>query len=415
VVRDAALAVLIAVACALLDAPGVAKASVVGPDGGWWDHQRLLWWTATCLAGCAVALRRVWPLPMLALAIVSLAVTAGVVLPVLNADLSVLILLYTVAARYERAVSLSALAVLLLLTAGWSLHGPLLSRPAPTLPDPLSTAFAMPGRQLPGVVSIRGEAWITGWTSLFVIGSALLAAWAIGAGARNRRAYLDQFQARAHDLERDRDRQAQLAVAAERARISRELHDVVAHGLSVIVVQAQGGAAALDARPADTRAALAAIVRTGRESLTDVRRVLASVGVEDAWHPRPGLGQLPALLDQVREAGTAVSLTVDGEPATLPSTVDLAGYRIIQEALTNTMKHGGAGATAAVTVGYREAAVEIEVTDTGRGMVRPEGGGNGLRGMTERARLLGGTLAIGPAPGGGFRVRAILPILDGHP
>jgi signal transduction histidine kinase len=299
----------------------------------------------------------------------------------------------------------------------WCLHSVVFSGPAPPMPDASAIASTAPDRQPHSVMAVRGGkgVWIPGWTSLFLIGSGLLAAWAIGAGARNRRAYMDQFRARAQDLERDRHRQAELAVAAERARISRELHDVVAHGLSVIVLQAQGGAAALEVRPRDTQTALEAIVRTGRESLTELRRVLAVVGVDDAWHPRPGLAHLSILLDQVRLAGTPVELRITGAPAPLPSTVDFTAYRIVQEALTNTMKHGGKGTTAEVTLEYLSTVLDIDVADTGRSPRRPgDGGGNGLRGMAERVRLLGGALATGPVPDGGFRVHAVLPIEDGH-
>jgi signal transduction histidine kinase len=193
------------------------------------------------------------------------------------------------------------------------------------------------------------------------------------------------------------------------------MHDVVAHGLSLIVIQAQGADAALDNRPADTRSALRAIVRTGRDSLADMRRVLAALGeVEDAWHPQPGLAQLPGLLEQVRTAGTEVRLRVAGTPAALPSAVDLSAYRIVQEALTNVMKHAGTGASADVVLEYSDAEIAVEVGDDGRipnGHAGPGvGGGNGLRGMDRRVQLLGGRLSAEPEAGGGFRVRATLPI-----
>jgi signal transduction histidine kinase len=417
--QDTVLAAAVAVACLLLSAPGaIIKSAVVGLRSDWWaDLQGPFWWLAAVLAGCAIALRRRWPLLMLALSVLAVAVTVGTAVPVLYTDVSVLILLYTVAVRHERGVSLAALAALSVLAAVWCLYSVVSSGPAPSRPDASAIASALPGSQRHSVAVRGGEGvWIPAATRLFLIGSGLLAAWAIGAGARNRRAYLDQLRARAQDLERDRHRQAELTVAAERARISRELHDVVAHGLSVIVVQAQGGAAALPVRPGDTQTALEAIVRTGRESLTELRRVLAGVGVDDAWYPRPGLAQLYDLLDQVRCAGTPVGLRITGIPAPLPSTVDLAAYRIVQEALTNTMKHGGKGATAEVTLAYLPTLLDIDVTDTGCGPRRPDDGdGNGLRGMAERVRLLGGNLATGPAPDGGFRVHAALPTKDGHP
>jgi signal transduction histidine kinase len=246
-----------------------------------------------------------------------------------------------------------------------------------------------------------------------VYGLALLAAWSTGSGARNRRAYQEQLRARARDLERERDQQAELAAAAERSRISREMHDVVAHGLSVIVIQAQGAAAALHDAPAETEAALDAIVAIGRESLADMRRVLAAVGeADDTWHPAPGLGQLPALVRRIDQAGTRVRLRVHGRPAGLPAAVDLSAYRIIQEALTNTIKHAGGGAAAKVAVTYGQTHVRLEVSDNGCGPPFPStsSGGNGLRGMRERTRLLGGSFEAGPGPDGGFAVKALLPI-----
>jgi signal transduction histidine kinase len=415
--QDTVLAALTAVACVLPDAPGaIVKSTNVGLHTGWWtDRQGQFWWLVTVLAGCAIALRRRWPLPMLALSGLSVVVTVAVALPMLYTDVSVLVLLYTVAVRHERGVSLAALTALIVLAAAWCMYGVVFSGPAPSRPDASAIASTVPGTQRQSVIAVRGGdgLWGTGWTSLLLIGSGLLAAWALGAGARNRQAYLDQSRARAQDLERDRHCQAELAVAAERARISRELHDVVAHGFSVIVLQAQGGAAALAARPGDTESALEAIVRTGRESLTELRRVLAGMGVDDAWHPRHGVAHLSSLLDQVRRAGTPVELRIAGQRAPLPSTVDLAAYRIVQEALTNTMKHASEGATAEVTLQYRPAALDVDVADTGRGPWRADGGGgNGLRGMAERVRLLGGTLTTGPVPDGGFRVHAVLPTQD---
>jgi signal transduction histidine kinase len=221
---------------------------------------------------------------------------------------------------------------------------------------------------------------------------------------------LDELRAHARDVEHERDQQAALVVAAERGRISRELHDVVAHGLSVMVIQAQGGTAALDSDPADTRTALEAIVTVGRDSLAEMRRVLAAVGEqEDPWHPQPGLAQLPILVAQVRKVGTPVRLRIDGTPTSAAPTVDLSAYRIIQEALTNTMKHAGPGAQAQVLLTYDELGICLEISDDGRGVVSTGQSGNGLRGMRERATLLGGELTAKPGPEGGFIVRAILP------
>lgn len=379
-----------------------------------------LWWTATALIVAAVALRRRWPVSMLALCVLSVSTHVALTVPFLVIDLGVLIPMYTVAVRHRRAFSLWALACVLVLATGWTLYWADDVRPEPGMANLLSDGPfprevvpvppPRPGRK----VTIQEGADAATSNGLAALLSALIASWAIGAGTRSHRAYLTGLRARAEEVERERDQQAALAVAAERGRISRELHDVVAHGLSVMVIQAQGGAAALDNRPADTRVALDAIVKTGRDSLADMRRVLAAVGsVDDTWRPQPGLAQLTTLLTEVRRAGIPVRLHVEGIAATLPSTVDLSAYRIVQEALTNTMKHAGKGATAEVRLSYGRAEVGIEVRDDGRGMRSNSGGGNGLRGMRERAKLLGGRLVAEPDPRGGFVVRAALPISGG--
>ncbi len=410
------------VACVLVNGSDSIAGDTPDPFSGGAVEPPALWWAATALAVAAVALRRRWPVPMFAVAVLSAAIHVGQNVPLTLIDLSVPILLFTVATCHERVVSLAALAALLLLILGWSGYATrdepstskVMNRPNPAIIGPLGEPVPRPPEpEQPFVVfeNLRSDIW----GGLPMLATGLIASWAVGAGARNRRAYLDQLHARARELERERDQQAALAVVAERGRISRELHDVVAHGLSVMVIQAQGGAAALDHRPDDTRSALAAIVTTGRDSLADMRRVLAAVGeVDDAWHPQPGLGQLPALLAQVRTAGTPVHLQVEGEVVALPSTVDLSAYRIVQEALTNTMKHAGPGAAATVVLTHRETEILIEISDDGRGTGAGTGGGNGLRGMHERVRLLGGRLTAGPGPQGGFVVWAALPI-QGRP
>lgn len=410
--QDAALATALLAVCVLVNDPNAVIARMVGGPSD--DGQILLWWVATALAVAGVACRRRWPLPMLALCALSAVTHVVEDAPVMIIDLGVPILLYTVATRRRRAVSLAALAGLLLLAAGWSLY---FAHPLIGPPDAVQAVTAAPTG--PGQnMTISRSVWSNAWRDLAVLGSVLIASWATGSGTRSRRAYLEELHAHAQDLARERDQQAALAVAAERGRISRELHDVVAHGLSVMVIQAQGGAAALDNRPADTRTALDAVVRTGRDSLAEMRRVLATVGEVDeddaAWQPQPGLAQLSGLLDQVRRAGTSVRLHVNGNPAALQSTVDLSAYRVVQEALTNTMKHAIAGAKADVVLSYGDAEVCVEVSDDGQGQAKNDGdndgGGNGLRGMHERVRLLGGRLTAGPGPSGGFVVRATLPI-----
>lgn len=409
VLQDAALAAALFVVCLLVNDPFTLVRAVAAQGVGGSNGQSVpwVWWVATALTMVGVTLRRRWPLLMLMLCALSAAarLAAGVLPTVV--DLAVLVLLYTVAARYPWIASLSVLAGLLLLGTVWLTYGTLTGRLVPTLDLQVCHRAASAG---PGVGTACQRDGSHPWGGPSVLGSALIAAWALGAGARNRRAYLDQLHARAQDLERERDQQAALAVAAERGRISREVHDVVAHGLSLIVVQAQGAEAALDNHPADTRSALQTIIKTGRDSLADMRRVLAALGeVEDTWHPQPGLAQLPNLLTRVRRAGTPVHLRVEGTPTALPSTVDLSAYRIVQEALTNVMKHAGTGATANVVVSYRDTRVEIVVSDDGNGTVA-DGGGTGLRGMHRRVQLLGGRLSAEPGIQGGFVVRASLPI-----
>jgi signal transduction histidine kinase len=212
--------------------------------------------------------------------------------------------------------------------------------------------------------------------------------------------------------------QAEQAVTAERARIARELHDIVAHHLSVVVLQAAGARAS--GRPADR--ALEKIEHSGRQALTEMRRLLGMLREPDeepVLTPQPGLGELPALAESVRAAGLPVRLVVDGDGAALPAAVDVSAYRIVQEALTNVLKHAGS-AHAEVSIGYVDDSVTIEVTDDGPGLeaadrVRAEAtqGGRGLTGMRERVALFGGDLRAGPRPDGGFTVRACLPTGDG--
>lgn len=376
------------------------------------------WWLATVACLAAVAVRRRWPMPALVAAAVGTLVHMVLMADPTLADLAAPVVLYTVASRYRRKVSAVVLAIMLSAAAGWSLFVALDGRVDGWVVDqvlpPEGVVIVETGQPVDRLrPTIEGHLTRTGggptdWGSLPLFG-ALIAGWAIGSSARNRRAYLDELTARARDLERERDQQAALAAAAERSRLTRELHDVVAHGLAVIVMQAQGGAAAFQNRPADTQAALDAIVQTGRASLADMRQVLAAVGPIDG-SPPPGMDRLPQLLDQVRTAGTPVQFHVEGAPRVVPAPVDLTSYRIIQEALTNTMKHAGPGACTQVTLRYRQDCLLLEVADDGTTPPTPDDTGNGIRGMRERVALLGGELSAAPGPHGGFVVRARLPI-----
>jgi signal transduction histidine kinase len=422
VLPDAALACVLFVVCLLMNGGfDLVRTQADQPGGGGWSGPGVLWvwWVATALTMVGVTLRRRQPVAMLILCALSVGARAAVgVLPTVM-DLAVLILLYTVASRCSRPASLLALGGLLL-GAAWLIGGSPVDQPLRMPAFRVCSRHVVPSGPAGAEVGAAGidtachGSGSSPWRGLPVLGSGLIAAWAVGYGSRNRRAYLEQLHARAQGLERERDHQAALAVAAERGRISREVHDVVAHGLSLIVVQAQGAEAALDNRPGDTRAALQTIVATGRDALADMRRVLAALGeMEDTWHSQPGLARLPSLLTRVRHAGTPVRLRIDGTPAALPSTVDLSAYRIVQEALTNVIKHAGAGATADVVVSYGHAEVAIEVSDDGEGISgddRGTAGGNGLPGMHRRVKLLGGHLSAEPGDRGGFVVRAGLPI-----
>jgi signal transduction histidine kinase len=262
-------------------------------------------------------------------------------------------------------------------------------------------------RLVSGLLTAGGN----GLLPMLILGLAL----AFGDGVRSRRAHLHTLEQRASDLEREQHQRMALAAAAERARITRELHDVVAHGMSVMVVQAQGGAAALRRHPERTADALQNVISTGRASLAEMRRLLGVVSRAPAGDPelapQPGLAALPTLVDQVRAAGTVVRLSIEGQPVPLPASVDLSGYRIAQEALTNTIKHAGAGANAEVRIAFTPDWIEIEVSDDGVGEHGTRGGdGNGLRGIAERVAMLDGVLAVGPGVGGGFRVWALLPL-----
>ncbi|MGF7238578.1 MAG: sensor histidine kinase [Frankia sp.] len=268
------------------------------------------------------------------------------------------------------------------------------------------------------------------------------AACAIGINIGGRRSHLAHLEDRAARLERERDQQARLGAAAERARIAREMHDVVAHNLSVMIALADGAAFTLDAEPARAARAIQAVSDTGREALGEMRRLLgvlrddagagagrpadagprgadAQVGAGDDSSatgpldgdraPQPGVADLDRLVEQVRAAGLPVRTEIGGEPWALPPGASLTVFRIIQEALTNTLKHGGPDATARVRLRYEKSAVEVDIIDTGAANGGPAApGGQGLAGMRERVTVYGGTVAAGPRPEGGWGVHARL-------
>jgi signal transduction histidine kinase len=266
-----------------------------------------------------------------------------------------------------------------------------------------------------------------------------------GVLTRTHRAYTREVEARAEQAETERQRQVALAAAQERTRIARELHDVVAHHVSLMAVQSEAAASLLPGRPAEAARSVQVIGDTAREALTELRRLLGvlrgppspDAARQPVTAPSPSIGQLDEVLVQVRQAGIAVDLRVEGEPSKLAPGVDLAAFRIVQEALTNTVRHSGASA-AAVTVSYEPGFVTVSVTDTGHGphasaavttgqqpapitalngtngaaAGKPRftgSGGFGLAGIAERVASCGGSLTVGPALAGGFAVTARLP------
>jgi signal transduction histidine kinase len=242
-------------------------------------------------------------------------------------------------------------------------------------------------------------------------------AWILGDNLRNRRAYVAGLEERADMLEREQAEQARRAVVDERARIARELHDVVAHNVSVMVVQSGAARRTIERDPERAKEVLTSVESTGRQALDEMRRLLGVLRTEDEATdlraPQPSVGHLDSLVAQVRDAGLPVELVVEGRPRPLVPGVDMSAYRIVQEALTNSLKHAGP-AHAHVRVCFGDNDLRLEVTDDGRGIIADDpatnGGGHGLVGMRERVALFGGRLEAGPRTGGGYIVTATLPL-----
>ncbi|MHA5050389.1 sensor histidine kinase [Streptomyces sp. SD15] len=344
-----------------------------------------------------VALRRRVPEKMLILAIAAGVVQLVLDVQVVPADFAMLVIIYTVAADGARWASRLAL------TGGLC---------AATVSQ---IRWPQEGTSGAGIVLI---------TVFQTVPFAL--AWVLGDSIRTRRAYLAQLEERAARLEKEREAQSKVAVAAERARIARELHDVVAHNVSVMVVQADGAAYVMDTAPDQARKALETISGTGRQALAEMRRLLGVLRTGEhqeggEYVPQPDVEQLDDLIEQCRTSGLPVDFKVEGTPRPLPSGVELTAYRIVQEALTNTRKHGGPNAGASVRLVYFDDGLGLLVEDDGKGApheLYEEGGadgqGHGLIGMRERVGMVGGTLDAGPRPGGGFRISALLPLKAAH-
>jgi len=351
-------------------------------------HRYLMIPVTLCLT-LPLILRRTHPVGAFGTAVTAGAVQVAADIRISMPDFAIVILLYTLAAYTSRRTSVAGLAV--------CLTGSLTEAARLPLPPNLHALTRL----------VAG--------SLMFAGPSLIA-WVLGDSMRYRRAYYANLEERAARLERDRDAQAQIAAAAERARIARELHDVVAHNVSVMVVQADGAAYAMGSDPHRVREALTAISATGRQALTEMRVLLGVLRKTDdagqpALTPVPGLAQLDELLDQTRAAGLAVSCTVQGPVQPLPVGIALTAYRIVQESLTNTRKHGGLGASARVQLRHAADSLELTITDDGLGAAAVcDGAGHGLAGMRERAALYGGSVQARPLPGRGFQVSARLPL-----
>ncbi|MEV6178758.1 sensor histidine kinase [Streptomyces sp. NPDC052016] len=344
-----------------------------------------------------IALRRRMPEKMLVLAGALGLAQLVLDVPTRAADFAMLVIVYTVAATGARWASRLALAMGLCAATLAQLRWP------------------------------SDQTGVAGNVALVVFQTVPFAlAWVLGDSIRTRRAYFAQLEERAARLEKEREAQAKVAVAAERARIARELHDVVAHNVSVMVVQADGAAYVLDAAPDQAKKALETISSTGRQALAEMRRLLGVLRTGEhqeggEYVPQPDVEQIEDLVEQCRGSGLPVDFKIEGTPRPLPSGVELTAYRIVQEALTNTRKHGGPNAGASVRLVYFDDGLGLLVEDDGKGAPHelyeeggPDGQGHGLIGMRERVGMVGGTLDAGPRPGGGFRISALLPLKPAH-
>ncbi|MFC6431750.1 sensor histidine kinase [Nocardiopsis tropica] len=333
-----------------------------------------------------LALRRRYPAGVFATVAAATVLQLAFGVDLFLAELAVVAAMYTVAAHRRLAPALAALAVvelcLLLMIVG--------------------SPYADQGS----------------WTVFVFYTFFIMLCWVTGLYTNVRRSHLIGLEERAQWLERERDARARAAIAEERARIARELHDVVAHNVSVMVVQADGAAYAIDDDPARARTAMETVSEVGRTALSEMRGILGVLREgehEEGFTPRPGVEQLDQLFAQVRRAGLQVEYTVDGPVRQLSAGAGLVVHRVVQEALTNTLKHAGPGTVRArVRLRFGDDALEVRILDDGRGASVPAGAGpgegRGLTGMRERVSVYGGSLRAGPCPDGGYEVVASLPM-----
>lgn len=365
---------------------GVSVAGLFGPGDR--PHVPVPWPVIglTLLGTLPLALRRRGPYVVLAVTVLAEALYLALSpLYVGFSGLGEAVALYTVASSSDRRTSLGTAGLVALINALLLLIGVVRGAPGSG-----STLFAL---------------------TVLVVGS-----WSLGDNVRTRRAYLAQLEERTRRLEAEREENTRRAVQEERTRIARELHDVVAHHVSAIAVQAGAAAEIAERQPERARQSLQAIQEASRQALAEMRALLNILrSTEEGGaerQPQPSLAQLEHLVGQTRAAGLPVTLAVLGAVRPLPEALDVSAYRIVQEALTNSLKHAGLARTR-VTVSYEEDALELEISDDGLGTARSPAGaseGRGLIGMRERVTLFGGELATGAAPGRGFRVWARLPV-----
>jgi signal transduction histidine kinase len=341
---------------------------------------------ALIVIGClSLTLRRRWPLLMLCLIVVIDLALASTGQSASLIWLAALAMVYTIAARRGLALSLGALVL----------------------------SFA--GHTLSAVVA----GGLGDWSTYLLVAALTMTLWIAGRSVRLSRAYQAELRDRARRMGRVREADTRAARAEERSRIARELHDVVAHHVSVMTVQASAARRVLATNPDGARDALSTIEEMGRTAMAEMRNIVGVLRTDATpaeRGPQPGVREIPTLVDQMREAGLRTQLWIEGERGRLSPGVDLAAYRLVQEALTNSLRHAGPAARAWVTVRHEpgELAIQVEDDGLGPGIGGSEGeqSGHGLVGIRERVALYGGLLRIGPRSGGGFEVNARFPLKD---
>jgi signal transduction histidine kinase len=375
--------VLLAVFVTLFQILGTQRSALNQPGARPLADPDYLGYALLTVAGLALLIRRRWPVAVFATTVAVSLVYYAAGYPDGPGTIGLFVAIYTLTAQGDGRRSLRlAAAGIVVLAVGWLLAADL--------------------------ESFNPAGWV-----LFRIGTAVMAA-TLGESVRGRRVLAAEAVARAERAEQTKEEEARRRVDAERLRIAREVHDTVAHAIAVINVQAGVTAHVLDKRPEQARETLVTIEQTSARALGELRATLGMLrDVDDRRAPTPGLSQVDELVGMAREAGLDVKLEVASPPRELPSAVDQAAYRILQESITNVIRHAGpARVTVSLTYGPDE--LELRVADDGRGP-RDAGhgaeGGQGIVGMRERAALLGGELTAGARPGGGFQVRARLPLL----